>query len=421
MSFMFQVEGWNLSSDVKADKLTKRQKEKRDQQAERGVMMREKREQREKERAEDEKAAEADAKAKAKAADKAAAEKAASDKADKASEDTSKKSKKDKKKDKKDKKNKDKTADESKPAAAPVEAFTQAPAAKLTPLQLKMKEKLAGSRFRWINEQLYTVPSDEALKMIQDNPEIFDEYHAGFRNQVQGWPENPVDTFVKRFSERLNKPVCSPGGLPAHKRENKIVVADMGCGEAQLALDLSKINFKKKGVNPQNKNLTVETQSFDLKKANERVTVADVKNVPMEDNSADIVVFCLALMGTNFLDFIKEAMRILRPNGELWIAEIKSRFTDGQTDEFIKVLKSLNFFHKLTDDENSHFVRFEFFKPTQEILAQRKKKVPKRKFIDYGDEEEKKTPEDGGEQLEKRRKKQAEGEWLLKPCIYKRR
>lgn len=415
---MFQVDGWNLSNDVKADKLTKRQKEKRDQQAERGVMMREKREQREKERADDEKAAEADAKAKAEAAKAAEKASAAEDAADSGK---NKKSKKDKKKDKKDKKAKaSETEEASKPAAPPAEAFTQAPAAKLTPLQLKMKEKLAGSRFRWINEQLYTVPSEEALKMITDNPEIFDEYHAGFRNQVQGWPENPVDTFVKRFTERLNKPVCSPGGLPAHKRENKIVVADMGCGEAQLALDLSKINFKKKGVNPQNKNLVVETQSFDLKKANERVTVADVKNVPMEDNSADIVVFCLALMGTNFLDFIKEAMRILRPNGELWIAEIKSRFTDGQTDEFIKVLKSLSFFHKLTDDENTHFVRFEFFKPTQEILAQRKKKVPKRKFIDYGDEEEKKGPEDG-EQLEKRRKKQAEGEWLLKPCIYKRR
>lgn len=418
MSFMFQVDGWNLSSDVKADKLTKRQKEKRDQQAERGVMMREKREQREKERADDDKAAEADAKAKAEAAK--AAEKASSAKeAEEADSGKKKKTKKDKKKDKKAKAAE--TEDASKPAAPPAESFTQTPAAKLTPLQLKMKEKLAGSRFRWINEQLYTVPSEDALKMITDNPEIFDEYHAGFRNQVQGWPENPVDTFVKRFTERLNKPVCSPGGLPAHKRENKIVVADMGCGEAQLALDLSKINFKKKGVNPQNKNLVVETQSFDLKKANERVTVADVKNVPMENNSADIVVFCLALMGTNFLDFIKEAMRILRPNGELWIAEIKSRFTDGQTDEFIKVLKSLNFFHKLTDDENSHFVRFEFFKPTNEILAQRKKKVPKRKFIDYGDDEEKKGSEDGGEQLEKKRQKQAEGEWLLKPCIYKRR
>lgn len=418
MSFMFQVDGWNLSSDVKADKLTKRQKEKRDQQAERGVMMREKREQREKERADDEKAAEADAKCKAEAT-KAAEKAIAAKEAEEADSGKKKKTKKDKKKDKKAKAAE--TEEASKPAAPPAEAFTQAPAAKLTPLQLKMKEKLAGSRFRWINEQLYTVPSEEALKMITDNPEIFDEYHAGFRNQVQGWPENPVDTFVKRFTERLNKPVCSPGGLPAHKRENKIVVADMGCGEAQLALDLSKINFKKKGVNPQNKNLVVETQSFDLKKANERVTVADVKNVPMENNSADIVVFCLALMGTNFLDFIEEAMRILRPNGELWIAEIKSRFTDGQTDEFIKVLKSLNFFHKLTDDENTHFVRFEFFKPTQEILAQRKKKVPKRKFIDYGDEEEEKKGPEAGEQLEKKRKKQAEGEWLLKPCIYKRR
>lgn len=412
---MFQVDGWNLADTVKADTLTKRQKEKREHQAERGALMKEKREERErtekKAADEDKKAAAEDVKQKKehKAATDAAAAAAAS-----VTEADDKSSK--KKKAKKGKKQADdKPAGEQKKPLEDTQAFTTA--TKLTPLQLKMKEKLAGSRFRWINEQLYTVPSEEALKMITDNPDIFDEYHAGFRNQVQGWPENPVNTFVKRFEERLVKPVCSPGGLPAHKRENKIVIADMGCGEAQLALDISKINFKKKGVNLQNKHLSVETQSFDLKKANERVTVADVKHVPMEDNSADIVVFCLALMGTNFLDFIKEAFRILRPNGELWIAEIKSRFSEG-TDEFIKVLKSMNFYHKLTDDENSHFVRFEFFKPTKEILD-RKKKVPKRKFIDYSDDEDKGAAD--GESLEKRRKQQAEGEWLLKPCIYKRR
>lgn len=153
--------------------------------------------------------------------------------------------------------------------------------------------------------------------------------------------------------------------------------------------------------------------SFDLKQANERITVADIRNVPLPDNSCTIVIFCLALMGTNFLDFIEEAYRILAPRGELWIAEIKSRFADGKGDEFVNTLKLMGFFHKKTDDENKMFTRFEFFKPPAEIIEERKAKLERRqKFIEVETEKE---------ELEKKRSKIAEGEWLLKPCIYKRR
>ncbi len=56
------------------------------------------------------------------------------------------------------------------------------------------------------------------------------------------------------------------------------------------------------------------------------VTKADIANLPLEDGNVDIAIFCLALMGTNWVDFIEEAFRILRWKGELWVAEIKSRF-----------------------------------------------------------------------------------------------
>jgi len=44
---------------------------------------------------------------------------------------------------------------------------------KLTPLQQKFKKKLAGAQFRWINEQLYTLDSKSAYKLINDKPELF--------------------------------------------------------------------------------------------------------------------------------------------------------------------------------------------------------------------------------------------------------
>ncbi|AET40271.1 25S rRNA (adenine645-N1)-methyltransferase Ecym_5531 [Eremothecium cymbalariae DBVPG len=279
----------------------------------------------------------------------------------------------------------------------------------LTALQQKMLAKLTGSRFRWINEQLYTISSDDAVKLIQEQPQLFDEYHDGFRSQVQTWPENPVNVFMQQISQRAIKPVNAPGGLPGLK-DKKVVIADMGCGEAQLSLEVSR--FFQQGKKTFRK-IAVQVHSFDLKKVNNRITVADIRNVPLPDNSCSIVIFCLSLMGTNFLDFIKEAYRLLTPRGELWIAEIKSRFSDNTGDEFVNALKLNGFFHKKTDAENKMFTRFEFFKPPKEIIEERKAKLErKQKFVEVETEKE---------ELNNKRAKLPEGKWLLKPCLYKRR
>ncbi|RYG55970.1 methyltransferase domain-containing protein [archaeon] len=83
----------------------------------------------------------------------------------------------------------------------------------------------------------------------------------------------------------------------------------MGCGEARL------------GATVPNK-----VHSFDLVAANESVVATDISKVPLTNEAVDIVVFCLSLMGTNFMDFLKEGMRVLRPGGRLLIAEVQSRF-----------------------------------------------------------------------------------------------
>ncbi|KAA8907663.1 hypothetical protein TRICI_004954 [Trichomonascus ciferrii] len=307
----------------------------------------------------------------------------------------------DKNKEKKSKTNEGGQPEKESKKVSAAETSKKVDSSKLTPLQRKMQEKLAGSRFRWINEQLYTSTSSDALKLIEENPDMFDEYHNGFRNQVKSWPQNPVDAFLDQVKERLNKPIAAPGGLPGDK-DGTVVIADMGCGEAQFAKDLQHVKGHGKS-----KKAKFKVHSFDLKAANEFITVADIKNVPLPDESAHVVVFCLALMGTNFLDFIKEGLRILKPRGEIWIAEIKSRFGENDTKTFVNVLKDFGLMHKTTDDSNKMFVRFEFFKPPKEILEDQRKKKQKQekpKFIENDEHE--------GE---------PEGKWLLKPCIYKRR
>ena len=70
----------------------------------------------------------------------------------------------------------------------------------------QLRDKMKGSKFRWINEQLYTQSGDKSLEMIKNDKELFDIYHEGFREQVTRWPLVPVDVFIKMlkyFMQRL--------------------------------------------------------------------------------------------------------------------------------------------------------------------------------------------------------------------------
>lgn len=58
-------------------------------------------------------------------------------------------------------------------------------------------DNLKGSRFRYLNELLYSKPSSEATGVFQDDPTSFQAYHEGYRQQVQQWPLNPLDRMIK--------------------------------------------------------------------------------------------------------------------------------------------------------------------------------------------------------------------------------
>lgn len=207
-------------------------------------------------------------------------------------------------------------------------APTTKPAPQLTPLQASMRQKLISARFRHLNETLYTKPSAHSLSLFQENPEMFSEYHEGFRRQVEVWPENPVDSYINTIKTRgkIRGPQRGksdkkaeqslPTDAPLPRTEGTSTIADLGCGDAALSIALQ----------PLTKKLHIKIHSFDLQSPSLLVTKADIANLPLADGSVDIAIFCLALMGTNWIDFIEEAFRILRWKGELWVAEIKSRF-----------------------------------------------------------------------------------------------
>ena len=136
------------------------------------------------------------------------------------------------------KKKKNKMQKKVKQAAPP-------PKAKKLTLQERFKNKLEGGQFRMLNESLYTTTGKSAFERFQKdkqatNGKMFQAYHSGFSKQVEKWPVNPVDTILEMILH-----------VSDHAKELPLQVADLGCGEAQIGLELKDDE-------------AVEVHSFDL-------------------------------------------------------------------------------------------------------------------------------------------------------------
>ncbi|CAK5083420.1 unnamed protein product [Meloidogyne enterolobii] len=170
--------------------------------------------------------------------------------------------------------------------------------------------RLDAARFRYVNEQLYTHPSTSAVQLFKEDPNVFEAYHRGYKQQLKKWPFNPLNSILLDLSS------LPPGS----------VIADLGCGEAELA---ERLGSKYK------------VHSFDLVSLNERVVVADMAKIPLARESVDVCVYCLSLMGTNLAHFFREAHRVLKMNGKVKIVEVTSRFKNIK--KFIDALGKMGF------------------------------------------------------------------------------
>jgi ribosomal RNA-processing protein 8 len=114
--------------------------------------------------------------------------------------------------------------------------------------------------------------------------------------------------------------------LPAHIIM-KLVIGDFGCGKATLA-KLLKEN---------------EMHNFDHHDLiSDKITVCDMKSVPLKDARLDVAVFCLSLMEENWPDYIIEARRCLAKNGLLFIAET-TKSLSGRLSRLRDIIKEYGF------------------------------------------------------------------------------
>lgn len=64
-----------------------------------------------------------------------------------------------------------------------------------------LSERLKASRFRFINEQLYTQTGEQAIDVFKQDDSAFTAYHDGYRKQIEQWPINPLDRIIKSIKK----------------------------------------------------------------------------------------------------------------------------------------------------------------------------------------------------------------------------
>jgi hypothetical protein len=110
------------------------------------------------------------------------------------------------------------------------------------------------------------------------------------------------------------------------QKRSGYVIGDFGCGEAKLAEAVSDRHT---------------VHSFDHVAINDNVVACDMTHVPLDDETLDMAIFSLSLMGDNFTGYLREAYRTLKLDGDLHIIEATSRFANR--DGFVEGLKRLGF------------------------------------------------------------------------------
>lgn len=159
------------------------------------------------------------------------------------------------------------------------------------------------------NQRGKVTNSQRLHRELELTPELWFEYHKARRESMQTWNEIPYEYIASKI-----------------KNKNR-VVADFGCGENLMRTFI-----------PNNK-----VYSFDHVAIDDNVIACDMMHTPLDDESIDIAVFSLALWGTNYEDYFKEAYRVLNYDGLMYIAEPTKHYDNEKRIELINTIKKYGF------------------------------------------------------------------------------
>lgn len=196
----------------------------------------------------------------------------------------------------------------------------------LNPKQIEYKRNQLGD-FSELNRSWNVSRSENTHKRLKEDPSEWFYYHSLYSEKRKTWSEIPYMEIAKKLKGRPDW-----------------VVADFGCGENLLAGEIP-----------------CKVHAFDHVAISDDVTACDMSQIPLEDSSVDAAVFSLSLMGANYKDYLKEAYRILKPYGNIFISEPSNRW-EGKEDKLKEELESIGYKVFDTIRNTSRFIYMEGLK-----------------------------------------------------------
>ena len=160
--------------------------------------------------------------------------------------------------------------------------------------------------FSEINKSWSVSRSSNTQSRLSKNPSEWYYYHSLYRERRKQWSEIPYIEISKKIKDREDW-----------------VVADLGCGENLLS-----------------KEITNKVYAFDYVGIDNSVIECDISNIPLENNKVDVSVFCLSLMGSNYIEYLNEGHRILKPYGNMFIVEPQKKW-ENNSDKLINQIESI--------------------------------------------------------------------------------
>lgn len=156
------------------------------------------------------------------------------------------------------------------------------------------------SSFGEMNKKWNTQKSGTTFDKIKSDPSEWKEYHRRYRAVRENWSDD--ETPYKVIGKKINK-----------LGKTHLVVGDFGCGENLLRGEIEN-----------------EIKAFDMHAIDDTVTVADITNLPLEDDVLQIGVFSISLMGRNYKEALREAKRVVVAGGSLFVCEPLMRWENRE-------------------------------------------------------------------------------------------
>jgi hypothetical protein len=190
----------------------------------------------------------------------------------------------------------------------------------------KTGNKINLSDFSIMNRNWNQKNSSTVNKELNKDSKEWFKYHKAYTEKRKIWKEIPYKVVANKIKLRKDW-----------------IIGDFGCGENLLSTELKN-----------------KIYAFDHVAINKNVIACDMKKVPLEDETLDVAIFSLSLMSRNWIDYIQEAYRVLKPMGHLYICEPETKWFEKEL-EFKDMIESVGF-RCFNIERSNNFIYLEGFK-----------------------------------------------------------